>query len=633
MTSSYAEKQHEPLVSLLLVSVVSAGAVLVACAAVNQARSAERLWLVMVGLALFVGPVGTMHVPGLKVRVVLGDVVTFICAALFGGSAAVLVAAVDGVSTSLRLTKNPRKFAYNVAVVVISAAGASLATTSTFPLFGRATKQLPVVEIVAAMGLFTFCYFILSTSLVAAHVAASTRRPFASLWKENFLWTSISFAASGASAVAVSLLVERFGFYVFLVPAGLMTLVFYFYHTYFQKVESAYRRAADIEEQLRQSQKMEAVGRLAGGVAHDFNNLLTGIIGYSDLLVHSLDSDDPRRHHAEEIKKAGERAAALTRQLLACSRKQVLEPKVLDLNLVLTDTHTMLRRLIGEDVDLVTLTDAKIGRVLADPAQIQQVIMNLAVNARDAMPDGGRLVIETANVEVSENGALDGINIRPGEYVMLAVRDIGCGIDKETRPHIFDPFYTTKPRGKGTGLGLSTVYGIVNQSGGGISVESEAGEGTTFKIFLPRTSAPPTSIAAAQSSEALPAATETILLVEDEEAVRTLAREVLHAQGYNVLCAASGIEALEISKAYDGHISLLVADVVMPQMSGRELAERLAPLRSEMKVLYMSGYTADVLSHLDVSDTGVAFLQKPFAPYDLARKVREILSLGHNRAG
>ncbi|HLG17830.1 MAG TPA: ATP-binding protein [Blastocatellia bacterium] len=627
MTVSNTEKQPEPLVSLLLLTVVPAGALLLVFAGAKQLFTAERLWLAMIVLALFVGPVTAIYLPGLKVKVVLGDVVTFICAALFGGPAAVLVAAVDGISTSLRLTKSARKLAYNVATVVIAAAGASVTATAAFPLFGRATNQLRAIEIVAAMGLFAFVYFILSTSLIAAHVAASSRKPFLSFWRENFLWTAISFAASGASASAVSILVGRFGVYAFLLPVGLMTLVFYFYRTYFQKVEVANQRAADIEEQLRQSQKMEAVGRLAGGVAHDFNNLLTGIIGYSDLLVHSLDAQDPRRRHAEEVKKASERAASLTRQLLAFSRKQVLQPKVIDLNSVLADTQSMLRRLIGEDIDLVTLPGPLLGAVLADPAQIQQVIMNLAVNARDAMPGGGRLVIRTANVDLDQPVTEGGVSLQPGRYIMLGVTDSGGGMDSETQSHIFEPFFTTKVSGKGTGLGLSTVYGIVSQSGGAIGVDSELEKGTTFRVFLPRLEASVDAGAGSVSAASLPPAFETILLVEDEDAVRTLAREVLQAQGYSVMCAASGSQAMAVSERHEGRIDLLVTDVVMPQMSGRELAERLAPVRPEMKVLYMSGYTADVLVHLDVSE-GAPFLQKPFSPYDLARKTREVLVAG-----
>jgi PAS domain S-box-containing protein len=379
------------------------------------------------------------------------------------------------------------------------------------------------------------------------------------------------------------------------------------------------------EEQLRQSQKLEAVGQLAGGVAHDFNNLLTVINGYSDLLLRKLNQGDPLRLNIEEIKKAGERAASLTRQLLAFSRRQVLQPKVLKLNAVVSDVDKMLRRLIGEDIDLLTVLEPSLGQIKADPGQIEQVILNLAVNARDAMPQGGKLTIETRNVHLDNQYARKHLSIRPGHYVMLAVSDTGCGMDSETQAHMFEPFFTTKGQGKGTGLGLSTVYGIVKQSGGNIWVYSEVGKGTTFKVYLPRIDEVVESEEARDTPGELPQGRETVLLTEDEEQVRRMTRVILEMSGYQVLEAKSGDEALSIYKQHEGQIDLVMTDVVMPQMSGRELARNLETLHPGIKVLYMSGYTDDAIVRHGLLDQEIVFLQKPFTPDALTRKVREVL--------
>jgi signal transduction histidine kinase len=388
--------------------------------------------------------------------------------------------------------------------------------------------------------------------------------------------------------------------------------------------EVAERKSA--EEQLRQAQKMEAVGKLAGGVAHDFNNLLTAINGHSDLAMRRLKQDDPLYEKLEKIKKAGERAASLTHQLLAFSRKQILQPKVLDLNQVVFEMNKMLQPLIGEDIDLFTKLKPDVGRVKADPGQLEQVIMNLAVNARDAMPKGGKLTIETANVYLDEKYAAHHFAINPGWYVMLAFSDSGCGMDAQTQEQIFDPFFTTKEVGKGTGLGLSTVYGIVKQSGGNISVYSELERGTTFKVYLPCVDLCVTELESGADRQTLSAGNETVLLVEDEEMVREMAKEILEDSGYQVLEAKHGHEALVIAKRYPGDIHLMLSDVVMPHMSGRELADQFAPLRKDMKVLYMSGYTDDAIVHHGVLDEGTAFIEKPFTPNALAHKVRETLN-------
>jgi len=379
------------------------------------------------------------------------------------------------------------------------------------------------------------------------------------------------------------------------------------------------------EEQLFRAQKMEAIGRLAGGIAHDFNNLLTAITGHTELLLEALQPGDPLREDAEETRKAADRAAALTRQLLAFSRQQRLAPRVLDPNELVANMDKMLRRLIGEDVELRTLLAPQLGAVKADPGQLEQVIMNLAVNARDAMPGGGKLTIETANAELDASYARAHESVRPGPYIMLALTDTGSGMTEEVKARMFEPFFTTKEAGKGTGLGLATVYGIVKQSSGYIWVYSEVGKGTTFKVYLPRVAEPAETLAAAPRAPKPRGGTETVLLVEDEELVRALARRTLARAGYQVLEASNGGEALLALERHQGPVHLMVTDVVMPGLNGRELAARLKPLRPEMKVLYVSGYTDRAIAHQGVLEPGVAFLEKPFAPDGLARKVREVL--------
>jgi two-component system, cell cycle sensor histidine kinase and response regulator CckA len=380
------------------------------------------------------------------------------------------------------------------------------------------------------------------------------------------------------------------------------------------------------EEQLLQSQKLEAVGRLAGGIAHDFNNLLTAIIGYCDLSLRNLPGNINLRRNLTEIKRAGERAEGLTRHLLAFSRKQVMQPKVFILNEVVVDLENMLRRMIGEDVKLRTSLGKELGQVKADPGQIEQVIMNLVVNARDAMPRGGAVVIETANVILNDGYTGQQAPVRPGAYVLLAVSDTGMGMDADIIEHIFEPFFTTKEVGKGTGLGLSMAYGIVKQSGGYIWVYSEVGKGSTFKIFLPRVdeqaeayrAEPGQATAAARGSA-------TILLAEDADEVRALASEILEYSGYEVLSATTGAEALSLCETNKSPIHLLLTDVIMPEMSGPELAQQLQRLHPEMRVLYMSGYTQDAIVDHGVLREGTHFLQKPFTPDSLAAKVREAL--------
>jgi PAS domain S-box-containing protein len=389
------------------------------------------------------------------------------------------------------------------------------------------------------------------------------------------------------------------------------------------RAEDALRRT---EAQLQQSQKMEAVGRLAGGVAHDFNNMLTVIRGYSELVLSRLSPTDGFRKELEEVKKAADRASGLTGQLLAFSRRQFIAPKVLDLNAVIHNMEGMLRRLLGEDiVELCTVLDPELGQLKADPGQVEQVIMNLAVNARDAMPNGGRLTVETSNVQFGQRRNRPPMGAEPGSYIALIVRDTGHGMDEDTQSHVFEPFFTTKEKGKGTGLGLSTVYGIVKQSGGCIEVESKPGRGATFKIFFPRVEGPSQGAEAATVGGEQVKGRETVLLVEDEPGVRRLVNETLRLHGYTVLEARHGIEALLTGAKHAGPIHLLLTDVVMPQMSGPEVAEKLATVRPDVKVLYMSGYPDHPAFSKGGIDTEHSFLQKPFTPSTLAQKVREVL--------
>jgi PAS domain S-box-containing protein len=380
----------------------------------------------------------------------------------------------------------------------------------------------------------------------------------------------------------------------------------------------------DLEEQFQQAQKIDAIGKLAGGIAHDFNNLLTAILGYSDFLLNGLKKDDPLRCEVEEIKKAGDRAAGLTQQLLAFSRKQMMRAKVVNLKQVVSNIERMLRRLIGENVELITRADSSLWEVKVDPCQIEHVIINLAVNARDAMPNGGRLTIETSNVVLDELHTPHHPEMKPGRYVLLLVSDTGCGMDANTQAKIFEPFFTTKEQGKGVGLGLSTVYGIVRQSDGYLCVHSEPGRGATFKIYLPATEeAPKEEFTAAPAPTAI--SSETVLLVEDEETVRKLARKVLDRNGYTVLEALHGREALDVAAKYPGAIHVLVTDVVMPQMGGMELAQKLLQTHPGIKILYVSGYIDDALSRFGTLEDSTPLLQKPYSPRVLADKVREVL--------
>jgi two-component system, cell cycle sensor histidine kinase and response regulator CckA len=382
------------------------------------------------------------------------------------------------------------------------------------------------------------------------------------------------------------------------------------------------RRA--LEDQFRQAQKMEAVGRLAGGVAHDFNNLLMVVSGYTEVMLEELGEENPLLPKVQAIQQAADRATTLTRQLLAFSRKQLLELKVVDVNAIVADMERLLRPLIGENIDLTTRLTPNVGHTRADAGQLEQVIMNLVVNAKDAMPTGGRILIQTSEEELDAVRREHSL-IQPGSYILLSVSDTGAGMDKETQSRIFEPFFTTKEKGKGTGLGLSTVYGIVKQSGGYIFAHSEPGSGTAFRIYLPKVASPAGQPGASHHQQTPTGGSETVLLVEDEESVRELVRETLQSKGYTVMEASDGINGMKAAETYDGKIDILITDVVMPGMSGRELAQRVAASRPTIKVLYLSGYTEDAIIHEGVLDPGTAFLQKPFTLQALARKVRDVL--------
>jgi PAS domain S-box-containing protein len=392
----------------------------------------------------------------------------------------------------------------------------------------------------------------------------------------------------------------------------------------FEMIAEDFTERRRLEEQLRQAQKMEAVGRLAGGVAHDFNNLLTVIKGHSDLILNDLRQDHPLHSDVEEIERAADRAAAVTSQLLAFSRRQVLAPRVLDMNTLVDGMQKLLRRLLGEDVELVTLLDAGLNRVKADPGQVEQVIMNLAVNARDAMPRGGVLTLRTSNIHIDGDRASEQVALKPGAYVVLSVVDNGIGMDAATQAQIFEPFFTTKEPGKGTGLGLATAYGIVRQSGGEIAVQSQPGTGSTFRVYLPAVRAEPEAAKfEPRSTEA--GGSETVLVVEDEAGVRNLIRQILEQKGYQVLLAGCKDEALELCRVHPGPIHLLLSDVVLKDINGQELSGFLVRLRPQMRVLLMSGYTQDAILQRGVLNQDTDFLPKPFTPAGLASKVREVL--------
>jgi signal transduction histidine kinase/ActR/RegA family two-component response regulator len=511
-------------------------------------------------------------------------------------------------------------------------AAGCLVTMLLFAEFGDRTLQMVPERLILAITCLTVSYFIFSSTLIAAYIAISSARPFFAVWSEDLGWMWINDIAAGVSAAGVAFLVAEHGYSVFLIPASLIIMVYLFYETYFRKLRTAHQRTEQVEEQLRQAQKLEAVGRLAGGVAHDFNNLMTAILGYSDLMLATLPRYDPLRRHVTEIKNAGERAASLTHQLLAFSGKQMLQPKTLDLGAVLADSEAKLSGIVGDKIKVRVLREHDAGLVKADPGQIQQVVTDLATNARDAMPAGGTLTLEVGNSEINAFQAIDYPGLKPGSYVLLTVTDTGCGMDKEILAHIFEPFFTTKEMGKGTGLGLATVYGIVKQSGGDIEVDSSPGIGTVFRIYLPRIPDTEEGSEGLNSASEMDVARRTILVVENDGSVRGLLCRIIRDSGYQVLEASTPTEALQLSQDNRRTIDVVITDVVTPQMRAGELAERILAQRPECKVLFVSGYSEETLRECNISENTRSFLRKPFTPKTVTTKISEILSQGASGA-
>lgn len=600
------------------------------------------LAVMLVALSSF----AAIRIPRINAQITVSDIFIFMTMLLFGGEAAVLMAALEGVSSAGRLSRKASTILFNAGVM----ACATFLTVLTLRLCYGSVTDLhhgrSLTATITSLSLMALVQYIASSGLVAVRHAHKINQPIWHTWRKYWLWSSVTYFAGALAAGISARLVDVFGFYFVVAMAPVIAAVYFTYRTYLtnvevsgQQAEQAERHVVELshhiaeqerirealarsEEQLRQSQKMEAVGQLAGGVAHDFNNLMTAITGYSALMLDDLEEDSLLRPDIEEIKRAAERAAGLTRQLLAFSRKQMLQPKVLDLNTVVTDMHKMLERLIGENILIISDLDPELACVEADPSQVEQVIMNLAVNARDAMPDGGRLTIETRNLQLDDAyRAQRHVELAPGRYVMLAVSDTGCGIDADMQTRIFEPFFTTKELGKGTGLGLSTVHGIVVQSGGNIHVRSEIGLGTTFDIYLPQVEDVEEMVEEKVDETTILKGTQTILLVEDEETVRRLAARIIKRQGFHLLQAGDGIEALRVAEDYQFVIDLMLSDVVMPEMRGPELAEQIALTRPQMPVLFMSGYNDTGLAE----QAGVNFIQKPFAPKELLRRIHAVL--------
>ena len=607
--------------------------------------------LLLTALAVLAGT-RPVQISALRTKIVATQPFVLCALAALGPKSAVL-AAIAGVlgETSTRKRRVSLHLAFNLGNLVVTTATAywvflALGGTPGGPL---RTLFWPLVGATAA-------YFVMNTGLVTVVITLEKKQRFFDTWRSTFLWTTVSYFTGLTLAAGLLLVLETVGPWALALGMPPTLLMVAFYRTHKERLEEKLLRIEEVEElntelkrtvlelqqeitereqaeealrhseeQLLQSQKMEAIGRLAGGVAHDFNNLVTAMTGYSDLMLNKLDEQDPLRVNVYEIKNAGDRAAALTRQLLAFSRKQVLAPKVLSLNAAVENMDSLLRRVIGEDVELQRSPSAELGNVRADPGQVEQVIVNLAVNARDAMPGGGKITIETGNLELGFTDDAPLIGMSPGSYVRLTVADTGCGMNKETLSQIFLPFFTTKPEGRGTGLGLSTVFGIVKQSSGWIHVDSEPGRGTAFDIYFPRAEGVVETVETQRTEVEASGGTETILLVEDDRQIRELTRELLEMNGYEVFEAPEPTEALSVSEDHQGPIHLLLTDIVMPGMNGPDLYERISPRHPQMRVLFMSGYTdRDVFGEgtLDASD---AFIQKPFSLDALARKVREVL--------
>jgi signal transduction histidine kinase/CheY-like chemotaxis protein len=614
------------------------GAVVLARAAVAVHDTHFTIYFVPLVLLTIVSGRFAIEVPGRPATVSLSEVFVFTTLLLFGPAAATLTVALDGVWMSF-MQKDRRVYRalFNVTEPAISVwlAGHVFFAIARIAPLARPHEGKPAL-LLATIGM-TLVFFLLNSGLTALAVWLENGGSAWQVWSRDALHLAINYYAAAslatlAAANASGLDVQVVGL---VVPLFILSYVAYKEAAsrldeakrHVEEVERLYEEARKRDDKLRQAQKLEAIGRLAGGVAHDFNNILTAILGYGELVLAQCDASDPRHEDVNEILKAAARAASLTRQLLAFSRREVMVPQVLALDSVIAGMEQMLRRLIGEDIRVTRTTDGTVALVRADSGQIERVLLNLAVNARDAMPTGGSMEIAVAAATVDAAFASRHPLLAPGPYVRLSVADTGCGMTEEVRAHMFEPFFTTKEEGHGTGLGLATVYGIVEQSGGAIEVDSEEGRGTTFHVYLPRVEdrreAKP---AGTVRSGPIARASATVMLVEDDASIGTLVANGLRKDGFTVLRAMNADEAIEIARSYTASIDLLLTDVVMPGLNGRELAERITGMRGDIRVLYISGYSDDAILRRGIQTTAVQFLQKPFTMEMLSAKIRDVLT-------
>jgi len=636
MTAVETERQSQMprLPVLAFVTAVTAVGAIVLVSAFMQVRAVPlNPYAILLAALTMAGSRFTIKVPGRPATVSVSEVFVFASVLLFGPGPATLSVALDGLLISLtHQNRRVYRLLFNVAEPAIAtwcAGSVFFAIAHLDALRGGGSMLL-----LATIGM-SLVFFVLNSGLTAWAVAVENGWSAYDVWSRHAVPLAINYysAAAVASLAVASGHGVDFQVVGLIVPLLVLSYAAYLQasrrvdeaHRHVDEVERLYREARKRDDELRQAQKLEAIGRLAGGVAHDFNNLLTAIRGYSDLLLEDLEPGDRRRDDVDQIVDAANRASGLTKQLLAFSRRQPMARNVFTLDDVVAGTEKMLRRLIGEDVELTTVIEPKTGRVYADRGQIEQVLMNLAVNARDAMPKGGQLKIQLASATFDEHDANRPVAAAPGRYVRLSVTDTGCGMSPEIVSHIFEPFFTTKEIGRGTGLGLSTVYGIVDEAGGAIEVDTTVGRGTTFHIYLPETSAMLESERVDAAATAPATSSETVLLVEDEAVVAKLVAGALDKAGYKVLRAANAQEALVVVRSCTAPIDLLLTDVVMPGMNGRELADEVVKLRPGIRVLYMSGYTDDALLVRGVKTNSAPFIQKPFSMPELTVKIREVL--------
>jgi len=622
-----------PRLLIFVVTVTAIGAVVLARALVQVQSVPLNAYAVVLAVLTMAGSRFTIKVPGLPATVSVSEVFVFASVLLFGPAPATLTVALDGFLISLtHQNRRVYRTLFNVAEPAISAWSAG---TVFFLIAQLAESRGGGPGLMLATIGMALVFFLLNSGLTAIAVALESEWSAYDVWRRHAMPLAINYysAAAVASLAVVNGRAIDFQIVGLVVPLLVLSYLAYMEasrrideaHRHVEEVERLYTDARRRDDELRQVQKLEAIGRLAGGVAHDFNNLLMAIRGYCDLLIEDMEPGDPRRGDADQILQAADRATALTRQLLAFSRRQPVTRRVFTLDEVVTGTEKMLRRLIGEDITVTTAIEPHTARVHADQGQIEQVLMNLALNARDAMPNGGVMRIELASAVFDASSPHRPAAAAPGRYVRLSVIDTGCGMSPEVASRIFEPFFTTKEVGRGTGLGLSTVYGIVDEAGGAIEVDTHVGRGTTFHVYLPETSAAPDGGRVDPALTAPAPASETVLLVEDEAIVARLVAGALKKAGYTVLQAANAEEALALARSHPAAIDLLLTDVVMPGMNGRELADEVVRLRQGARVLYMSGYTDDALLCRGVTTNGVPFIQKPFSMPALTLKIREVM--------